>query len=66
MKATGWIYDAYQEGDEITLWMRTDDGPSVEFTDSFLVEFYAVPKRKDVPAEALAQIGSDHPLVEYA
>jgi len=65
MKATGWIYDAYPEGDEITLWIRTDDGQVLRLTDSFPVEFYAAP-RKQLSAAQLATTIEDHPLVESA
>lgn len=65
MKATGWIYDAYLEDDQITLWMKTDDGQALRFTDSFPAELYAAPKNQ-LSACQLAAIIRDHPLVESA
>jgi hypothetical protein len=65
MKATGWVYDAYAEGDQIALWMRTDDGQVLKLTDSFPAEFYAASK-KQLSAAQLATVIADHPLVESA
>lgn len=64
MKVDGWIYDAYQEQDQIVVWVSTAAGCTIKFTDSFLVEVCASPKRHT--AVELAQIISDHPLVESA
>ena len=64
MRATGWIYDAYQEDNKITLWMKTSDLRRLKLSDSYAAEFYAAPK--DGNAEALATLISDHPLVESA
>jgi len=64
MKATGWIYDAYQEGNNITLWMKTDDIRKLKISDCYSAEFYAAPNNEN--AEELAAIISDHPLVESA
>ena len=64
MKATGWVYDAYHEGNKITLWMKTNDLQRLKLSDSCDAEFYAAPK--DENTEALATIISDHPLIESA
>jgi hypothetical protein len=65
MNATGWIYDAYPESDQITLWFKTDNEQVLNLTDSFPVEFYAAAKKK-LSAVQLAVIVADHPLVESA
>ena len=65
MKASGWIYDAYPEGDQIILWMKTDDGRVLTLTDSYLAEFYASPKEQQSVGQ-LAEAISGHPLVETA
>jgi hypothetical protein len=65
MKATGWIYDAYPESDEITLWIKTDNRQVLKLKESFPIEFYAAP-RKQLSAAQLAMTIGDHPLVESA
>jgi DNA polymerase elongation subunit (family B) len=63
MKAAGWIYDAYPQDDQIILWMKTDDGRVLKLTDSYLAEFYALPKEQHSVGQ-LAEAISGHPLVE--
>ena len=62
MRADGWIYDAYSEQNQITLWLRTDQGQTIRLTDSYQAELYATPKNH--AASELAELIAGHPLVE--
>jgi hypothetical protein len=65
MNATGWVYDAYPTGDQIVVWMKTDDERVLKLTDSYLSEFYATPRMQQ-SADELAEVISTHPLAETA
>jgi len=65
MNVAGWIYDAYLEGDQIVLWVKSDDGQALKLTDSFPAEVYATP-RNHLSASQLAEAVEQHPLVESA
>ena len=62
MKGRGWLLDAYLDGGDAVLWLKTVDGHPLRLRERCRPEFYAAP-RSAVEAEELAFMLEDHPGV---
>jgi hypothetical protein len=61
MKINGWIYDAYSDNNQLTLWIKTQDR-TLQLHDLFPIEIYATPRKRSL--NELSEIISNHLLVE--
>ena len=62
MRGRGWLLDAYVEGGEAVLWLKTGEGEAVRLTDRYRPEFYAEPRNGVRPEELVARL-EEHPAV---
>lgn len=50
MRIQGWLFDLYQLGSSMILWIKTDDGNLYRLKETFYPRFYAKGKRSDLIA----------------
>jgi DNA polymerase elongation subunit (family B) len=62
MRGRGWLLDAYLEGGDAVLWLKTVDGRPVRLRERYRPELYAAPRR-GVETEELAAMLEEHPGV---
>ena len=60
--AVGWIIDAYIEGDEAAIWIKTTDNRAIKLKDTYQPTLYALPKGRE-EGEKLTTLLQQHPSV---
>ena len=60
--AVGWILDAYIEGDEAAIWLKTTDNRAIKLKDTYQPTLYALPKGRE-EGERLTTLLQQHPSV---
>jgi DNA polymerase elongation subunit (family B) len=60
--ALGWILDAYIEGDEAALWIKTVDGRTIKLRDRYQPSLYILPKGLE-EGERLITLLQGHPHI---